>query len=772
MAKRAYIQPKAIIGSFHFLNPNEEVLLSNKILTDEDSSVQKLDCGNSTYRVILPSPSENNGRVFYIMNATNGLGRIHIYDHSNLNLLDTIDPGQETKVTCIGSDWYHYEIGNEDGGGGNPPVNPVDSETISRVIEFNPLMTNIEIQNQIDSVKKKIESGVEITFWFNYDEANPHINYFVDDTAFTFSGFYGQGKITIAGSPNVIENTENTIGYMICILNCNLYVNLEYIEFYTYFYDTTPEDINCIYVDKVEYLNIHHSTFDADSSAATTTTMIDMYDSELSMKDSYVHGWQKMIYAKNSIVRENGGFTGHVMYLYDFDNSELFTKESTQDAYHTLDPVNIFYDIQFLYKSHQQHTVDLLLSNLSVIDEGDCYKDLLVTNRNANDVLDVTMPEGNKGMKISFACYEHDITIKDHDSNILTVLHEGDLTQLVWASAERQTGKWSIIKMSSSGGGVVEDAETVSRTIEFTPTMTNIQIQNMIDNVKKKINKDVEITFWFNDDSSNPSLDYTISNNTPTIEDFYGLGSIRIIGSGNNKIVCPYEWDYELLKVNNCDLSVILADIEFYCDGLDQESIIYANSVKNLDVHDTIVDADMSASVDMAMISINNTDLQIKDCVIDNMAVAIKSRDSIIRITGENQYNGAFVCSLINTQLYIKENTPIDSLIQDSNYDQNYIKINENKMSSQLVEKLSVEDYYDISDYNFFRDLLITNEGATKNIDYYFSPTWLQKGMSIKLACDANFSMRIMDGVTVLKELSQGDFVSCVYSGTRWCFSS
>jgi len=107
---RAYVQPKSIIKSLQYMNPNDEVLATTKNLTDIDSPLQRLDPGNNTYHIVLPDPIDCNGMIFYIMNASAGVGVLNIYDNTNTISLLSIDPNKMAQFNCISNEWFHYSM--------------------------------------------------------------------------------------------------------------------------------------------------------------------------------------------------------------------------------------------------------------------------------------------------------------------------------------------------------------------------------------------------------------------------------------------------------------------------------------------------------------------------------------------------------------------------------------------------------------------------------------------------------------------------------------
>ena len=117
MSERAYVQPKCLIGVLQYLNPNNEVLSADKILTLTSSSLQKLDPGENDRKVMLPEASQANGLSITIINSSIGVGKLIVRDYYDSRTIITIDPDTLAQCICVG-EWGSYSSGSGGSFGG------------------------------------------------------------------------------------------------------------------------------------------------------------------------------------------------------------------------------------------------------------------------------------------------------------------------------------------------------------------------------------------------------------------------------------------------------------------------------------------------------------------------------------------------------------------------------------------------------------------------------------------------------------------------------
>jgi len=108
MAERAYVEPVALVGVLRYLNPGEEILAANKVLTPLDSPIQKFDLVNTDRDLTLADPTYCNGLMMYIINASNGTGILSVYRSDGVTPLINIQPNRVTQCFCINGVWYAY----------------------------------------------------------------------------------------------------------------------------------------------------------------------------------------------------------------------------------------------------------------------------------------------------------------------------------------------------------------------------------------------------------------------------------------------------------------------------------------------------------------------------------------------------------------------------------------------------------------------------------------------------------------------------------------
>jgi len=134
MSERAYVQPKAIVGVLQYHNPNEETLIANKTLVPTDSSIQKLDPGNSIYRVIMPDPLFCEGMMFWIINSSGGAGLLELHNNTQTNMIVSLRPKEIIQSVCISGIWGAF----------NPHVDDTGPNALYYTkAEVNNLLANI-----------------------------------------------------------------------------------------------------------------------------------------------------------------------------------------------------------------------------------------------------------------------------------------------------------------------------------------------------------------------------------------------------------------------------------------------------------------------------------------------------------------------------------------------------------------------------------------------------------------------------------------------------
>lgn len=206
---RAYVQPKAIIGSLQYSNPNVETIIANKTLLPLDSPLQSLDPSDNNYRVILPNPSYCNGLIFHIMNTSTGVGNLQIYENTNMVELTVINPNSMTQIICINGEWKYYTNGSADLSNYYTKSETditILSANVNEIetINFNASMDAGAIENIIDNIPKYIHPGKTIQLIFSAG------TYTFGKDIIELSNFYGGGKIKIIGDPETMP-TKTTI---------------------------------------------------------------------------------------------------------------------------------------------------------------------------------------------------------------------------------------------------------------------------------------------------------------------------------------------------------------------------------------------------------------------------------------------------------------------------------------------------------------------------------------------------------------------------------
>jgi len=179
MATRAYVQPKTILGNIQYLNPNVEVISADKNLIPLDSSLQCLNPGNNTYKVILPEEIYCDGMIFNIINSSALNGILEIYDFNQTNKLFDLRPGVSRQFICLGQVWQSYNTFDS-----SYQSLPFETENYS----FTPSMTPADINNVIQNIQRYVHINKTINFYFDGD----FINYGIQ-----LNGFYGGGLINI-----------------------------------------------------------------------------------------------------------------------------------------------------------------------------------------------------------------------------------------------------------------------------------------------------------------------------------------------------------------------------------------------------------------------------------------------------------------------------------------------------------------------------------------------------------------------------------------------
>jgi len=180
MATRAYVQPKTIMGNIQYLNPNFEIISIDKQLIPIDSSIQALNPGNNSFKIILPEVVYCEGMIFDIINTSNQLhGLLEVWEFTKTIKLCDIVPNERRQLICLNNEWRIYDI---------KLTNTMSNPTISNY-SFDTSMTNIEINNIISNIPKCIPPTLTVNL--NFAD-----NVFVD-TNIVIDGFYGGGKLNI-----------------------------------------------------------------------------------------------------------------------------------------------------------------------------------------------------------------------------------------------------------------------------------------------------------------------------------------------------------------------------------------------------------------------------------------------------------------------------------------------------------------------------------------------------------------------------------------------
>ena len=199
---RAYATPKAMIRTLQYLNPVNETISATKILTNNDSSIQRLDPDNCNCHVLLPSPVENEGLNFVIINASVNAGILEVYDHNDVTLISTISAGMYSSFYCIGGEYSILMNGVVDPSAYYNKtevdnivalLNHIETETIM----IDDTMTTQDIIDTIDALPKYIHPGKTLEIFFE----DGTYNFSMTET-FRFEGFYGGGKISLTANPS------------------------------------------------------------------------------------------------------------------------------------------------------------------------------------------------------------------------------------------------------------------------------------------------------------------------------------------------------------------------------------------------------------------------------------------------------------------------------------------------------------------------------------------------------------------------------------------
>ena len=97
-----------MVKSSYFLYPNQETITTTKTLDMFDASIQCLDPGDCDCHVVMPQADRTEGMFIKILNSSNGLGILHVYDETDTNLITTVSPKSQKEIINIGNVWSYY----------------------------------------------------------------------------------------------------------------------------------------------------------------------------------------------------------------------------------------------------------------------------------------------------------------------------------------------------------------------------------------------------------------------------------------------------------------------------------------------------------------------------------------------------------------------------------------------------------------------------------------------------------------------------------------
>jgi len=205
MAIRGYVQPKTILGSIQYLNPNYENISVDKQLIPIDSAIQALNPDLNTLKVVLPEVIYCDGMIFDIINTSDqSSGLLEIWEYTNTTKICDISPNEKRQIICLNNEWRIYDI--------RTTVTIANNTTTN--YSFIPTMTSNEINNIISNIPKYIPSTLNINL--NFAD-----NVFID-TNLIIENFYGNGTINIKCSSSGCHTSMiASSGNIITVLNNN-----------------------------------------------------------------------------------------------------------------------------------------------------------------------------------------------------------------------------------------------------------------------------------------------------------------------------------------------------------------------------------------------------------------------------------------------------------------------------------------------------------------------------------------------------------------------